>query len=315
VRLNAVARLDDQGLLATIAQEDPSPGVRMTAQKRLTGPQELADVALKSHDWVVRKLAVTKLADPNVLAQVATSDPDDDVRREALSHLVDDELLVRVATSAPMARARDQAVAFITDEKLLADLALGSGDRAVRLAAIREVAEKEVLSRCASQAGDPELRDEAFRRMAQLEGQAVDPRNTLVRQILLDPAVVKYYGGLDLDCKIWMEEKRYVKEDAPASYPAPKGKVLMEHVSITIRRGSEVLFKKTYLGIKGRKLESFPPELAVVEGYHVKIHSADVDYLEIAQALLKPLPKEELTQAGRSENKYVNTAATTMTNP
>ena len=246
---------------------------------------------------------------------MAASDPDEDVRREALSHLTDDTLLVRVARSAPSVPARDQAVAFITDEKLLADLALGGGDRSVRLAAIRQVAEKDVLSRCASQTGDSEIRDEALRRMAQIQGQAVDPRNTLVRQILLDPAVVKYHGGLDLDCKIWMEEKRYVKEDADASYPPPKGKVLMERVSISIRKGPEILFKKTYLGSKGRKLESFPPELAVVEGYHVKIHPADVDCLEISQALLKPLPKDLLTQAGRSENKYVRTAATTMMKP
>ena len=64
-----------------------------------------------------------------------------------------------------------------------------------------------------------------------------------------------------------MDEKRYVREDAPASYPPPKGKVLIERVSISIRKGPEILFKKTYLGSKGRKLESFSPDLAVVEGY------------------------------------------------
>jgi hypothetical protein len=89
----------------------------------------------------------------------------------------------------------------------------------------------------------------------------------------------------------------------------------MERVSISIRKGPEILFKKTYLGSKGRKLESFPPELAVVEGYHVKVHPADVDILEITQALLKPLPKDLLTQAGRSANKYVQTAAMAMTVP
>jgi len=172
-----------------------------------------------------------------------------------------------------------------------------------------------VLSKCASQTGDTEIRDEALSRMAQLQGQAVDPRNILIRQILLDPAVVKYYGGLELDCTIWMDEKRYVLEDAGASYPPPKGKVLMERVRISIRQGTDVLFDKTYLGNKGKKLESFPPNLVVVGGYHVKIHPADVDCLEISQALLKQLPKDLLTQAGRSENKYIKTAATTMTNP
>jgi hypothetical protein len=78
--------------------------------------------------------------------------------------------------------------------------------------------------------------------------------------------------------------------------------VLIERVSVSIRKGQHVLFKKTYLGSKGRKLESFSPELAVVEGYSVKVHSADVDLLEISKALLEPLPEEILTQAGRSEN-------------
>ncbi len=52
-----------------------------------------------------------------------------------------------------------------------------------------------------------------------------------------------------------------------------------------------------------------------MEGYSVKVHSADVDLLEISKALLEPLPEEILTQAGRSENKYVRTAATAMMNP
>ncbi len=315
VRVNSVARLDDQGLLARIALEDQSPAVRATALKRLTAARELAAVAQESRDWVVRRLAVTKIADPEVLARVAASDSDEDVRREALTHLEDEELLARVATSAVSVDARVQAVAFIADARLLADLALGSDDTSVRLAAIRRTAEKDVLARCAGRTGDPEVRDEALRRMAQLQGQAVDPRNTLVRQILLEPTILAHYGGLELDCRIWMEEKRYVKEDGAASYPPPKGKVLMERVSIAIRKGQEVLFRKTYLGSKGRKLESFPPELAIVEGYHVKVHPADVDVLEITQALLKPLPKDLLARAARSDNKYVRTAATAMTNP
>ena len=89
----------------------------------------------------------------------------------------------------------------------------------------------------------------------------------------------------------------------------------MERVSLSIRKGPEVLFKKTYLGSKGRKLEAFPPDMAVVDGYHVKIHPAEVDYLEICQALLKPLPKDLLDQAGSSENKYVRTEATSMMHP
>jgi hypothetical protein len=287
----------------------------MTAVKRLTGPRELATVARDSRDWVVRSFALEKITDPEVLFAAAASDPDEDVRHEALSRFPDEKLLARVATSAPSLEAREQAVTFITDRTLLADLALGGADRSVRLAAIRQVAEMDVLKRCASQTSDAEIRGEAFRRMARLQGQTVDPRNALVRRILLDPAIVRHYGELDLDFTVSTDEKRYVREDGPGSYPPPKGKVLIERVSVSIRKGQEILFKKTYLGSKGRKLESFSPELAVVDGYSVKVHSADVDLLEISKALLEPLPEELLTQAGRSEDKYVRTAATAMTNP
>jgi hypothetical protein len=103
--------------------------------------------------------------------------------------------------------------------------------------------------------------------------------------------------------------------DADAGYPPPKGKVLMERVSVEILKGNEPLFHKTYLGSKGKKLEPFLPDTATVGGYRVKVHAAEVDCRAICEALLKPFDKDLLAMASTSGNKYERTVALPLIHP
>jgi hypothetical protein len=287
----------------------------MIAVKRLTDQGVLAEVVRDSQDWVLRRFAVSMILSVEALVEIASKDPDGDVRLEALLRLRDDGLVARVALSAAPLEAREGAVEVLSDQDILSKIAMGGDAKSVRLLAIRRLADRRLLAEVARTAGDAGLRAEALARAAQAEGEVPDPKNVQVRHILLDPALRNHYGELELAFRLWTEEKRYVKEDEDLSEPQPKGKVLVENVSLAIRRGDEVLFEKSYRGNRPRKAEPFAPGYPREGGYLVKVNAADIDYLEICRALLKPLGGEQLALAARSENKYVRTAAASMVNP
>ena len=179
----------------------------------------------------------------------------------------------------------------------------------MRLQAIRGLSDPEVLRHVLEAAADPDLLKAALDRTVEIEGQVADPRNVEVRRILLDPVIVKHYGRLDLDCRISTDERRYIKERDEGKEQPAKGKVLMESVGLAIREGDEVLFRKTYRGNKARRAEPFNPGAPVQGGYLVKVNRTDIDYVEIGEALLRPLDGDLLKSAAASENKYVRAAA------
>jgi hypothetical protein len=85
--------------------------------------------------------------------------------------------------------------------------------------------------------------------------------------------------------------------------------VLLENVSIAIRAGDEVRFRKLYRGNKPRRAEVFAPGMATAGGYFVKLNRAEIDEVEIVEALLRPLGADAVARASRSGDKYVRAAA------
>jgi hypothetical protein len=276
--------------------------------KRLAAPSGISRIARTHPDWVVRKAAAERIADPEVLAEIASSDADADVRRAALLRL-DEKTLAAIGRSARTPEAREQAVALLTDQGLLGEIALGETQKELRLLAIRRLSDPLVLRQALEDADDPDLRAEALDRTIEVEAQVRDPRNVQVRLLLLDPAVVESYGPLSLDFRIRTEERRYIQERDGGTEPPPKGKVLVESVGIAIRRGTEVLFEKTYRGSKARRAEPFNSGAPVQGGYLVRVNPADVDCVEIGEALLEPLDESALKLAAASANKYLRAAA------
>jgi hypothetical protein len=207
----------------------------------------------------------------------------------ALNRLADPAALARIARTHPDWVMRKAAVGRLTDTRVLSVIASEDRDVDVRRAALRE------------QAGPLDV-----------ESQGADPRKLLVRRMLADPALVKLLGRLELDFRVGVDEKRYVKEDVASVEPAAKGKVLVESVAVTIRKGDQVLFRKSYRGQRSRKAEAFDPEAPVQGGYLIRVNSAEVDYVEIAQALLADRDARDLKVAMGSNDKYILAAAAAL---
>jgi hypothetical protein len=181
---------------------------------------------------------------------------------------------------------------------------------AARRQAVSYLADEELLRRAFD--AEPEIVEAAVARSLQLTSQPGDRRNATVRRILGEPVLASHYDGLDVDYRVWNEEKRYVKDVDKGDVPPPKGMVLVENVSLTISDGPTVLFKKAYKGNKARRTEAFAPGTPVKDGYHVKFNAAEIDYVEMCTSLLAPLGPEALKAAGDSRNKYVREAAAVL---
>jgi hypothetical protein len=308
VRFYAVARLTDPALLVRICRDDASPWVRMTAMKRLSDPVELAKLARTHRDWVMRKAAVERLTDIGVLSAIASTDADLDVRRAAFL-LLDEKAVAAIARSAAPSQIKVEAVSFLHDQRLLEDLALGRGDREARLKAVAALTDPAAVRRVLDGSADPEVRAAAVERAAGATTPAADPRIVTVRRMILDPAITGRLGSLDCDARIRQDEKRYAKDDETASAPPTKGKVLVEYVTLSIRKGDQILFRSTYRGHKSRKAEAFGADSPVSGGYLVKVNAAELDYVDIATALLDCPEYGDLAVAVGSKNKYIHAAA------
>jgi len=308
VRAYAVARLSDTATLASIVKNDTSPAVQAVALRRLSDPAAIAGIATGNRSWVLRRDAVERLTDPKMLASVAASDADEDVRRAALDRL-DEKTIGGLCTSAGSPAARAQAVGLVSNQEFLEQIASGKDAIAVRLAAVAALSDRDALRRVLDTASDPEVRGAAEVRMIGLQGESPDPRNLTLRRILAERALTDHYGTLDLDFRIWTDEKRYVREDDDASTNPPKGKVVSEFITVSVRQGTKVLYRKTFRARKPRKSEVFAQGSLREEGYGVKLNRAEIDYLEICEALLAPLDDGALAVAARSNNKYLSASA------
>ena len=101
VRMDAVAKLDDQPLLARIAIQDTNQSVRVRAVGSLKDQSILAKVVMESTNSSVRLFAVAKLSDQTLLGKIALEDKDEKIRRTAFLHITNPAVLSRLSTEAP----------------------------------------------------------------------------------------------------------------------------------------------------------------------------------------------------------------------
>jgi hypothetical protein len=282
VRFAATTRLSDRSALSEICRNDESAAVRLAALQRLPIGPELEAAAQRHFDWIVRRAATDRLTDPAVLASIAWHDPDPDVRQTARDAL---------------------------GPRALAALAMGDAPASIRGEAIESIGDRAVLAELARSTLPAELRALAVRRQERIVGRASDPRIESLRAILDDRSMRGSGPELTLESRIWSEERRYVSAESGATDPRSKGKVLQENVSVTVRRGDEVLLRALYRGYKPHRAEAFEPSADAVGGYLLKFHPARIDGVEFATQLLAALGAPAPAQAADAENKYLRAAA------
>ena len=233
---------DDAALVRKLATQDPSPEVRLcggpphrsvasradlSRRREPRRADDGADETDRSRRAGEGRAHTSRLGDaqgrgrpahrrPRALL-VASADSDVDVRRAAFL-LLDEKAIAAIAGSAASLPAREEAVSFLTDQRILGDLAATSSNKAVRAAALD--------------------------RMIEAGSQVDDARNLEIRRMLRDPIFVRSLGRLEIDFRIGMDEKRYVKEDVDAGDEASKGKVLVETVALTIRKGRDACLQE-----------------------------------------------------------------------
>ncbi|MBI5479448.1 MAG: DUF349 domain-containing protein [Deltaproteobacteria bacterium] len=143
VRARAVRLLDDDAILAQVAQGDPDDRVRKVAIKRLLDTEVLAAVAKDDADEGVRRAAQDKLAELAMEAALAGGKESEALA--AVARIQTSRALADVALKATQARVRLDAAQRLTDQRALADVVKGTADDAVRAEAWRKLDEPAVL--------------------------------------------------------------------------------------------------------------------------------------------------------------------------
>ncbi len=142
-RYTAIARLEDQGLLAELALGDANATARGAAARMLTDPAALARVAVEDPDRFVRKDAVQNphMTDVEALAKVALADADEYLRGKAVEspHMTDTAVLAKAALEDPDHLVRWKALQnpHMTDAAALAKIALEAPDDDLRRLAVK----------------------------------------------------------------------------------------------------------------------------------------------------------------------------------
>jgi hypothetical protein len=114
---------------------------------------------------------------------------------------------------------------------------------------------------------------------------------------------------LELDFKVWNDEKRYVRDPQDAGEALEKGKVLLENVRVSIRRNGSVVYDETFRGHRPRKAEAFDPKGPRDGAYAVRRNAAEVDLLAVCDGLMRPFSQAQLEGAKRSKSKYISAVA------
>ncbi|MFH1887440.1 MAG: hypothetical protein ABIM40_12170 [Pseudomonadota bacterium] len=145
------------------------PAVRMEAVRRETDGGILARVALEDENQRVRIIAVGRLEDTGTLARVAATDASEEVCLAAVERLSDDQILVTLAGKSPSSRVRIAAVGRIRDSEAALYLVKQHDDPQVRCAAVRILNSPATLGEIAHRSPFSETRLAAVRQLKDAE--------------------------------------------------------------------------------------------------------------------------------------------------
>lgn len=171
--------LQDQALLARIANDDVSPSVREVAVRLMVDQTELARIAAEDRDETVRRAAAECLTDRGPLAifddqgrgvtelaRIAAEDRDETVRGAAAECSTDRGPLATVDDQGPGVEARCRATNSIDDQAQLAKIAADDEHWQVRSVATKRLTDREELARVAVDDKDERVQQMARGRLA-----------------------------------------------------------------------------------------------------------------------------------------------------
>lgn len=134
-----IGAINDQILLAEIANTDKNLYLRMLAMNKLSDQNIIANIARNDGWEYMRCLAVEKLIDQALLIDIAKNHFDIWVYRGAVDKITDQDLLADVAKNGK--NSRGYAVKKLTNQELLADIAKNDIEVHVREAAKKRLEE------------------------------------------------------------------------------------------------------------------------------------------------------------------------------
>jgi hypothetical protein len=124
VRLEAVAGLTDQSVLARLAREDDSPRVRLAAVAKVEDDNLLAGIAKDGTAIDARLAAIERIASQDILADIIKTRKNYELMCACFARITDRDLLTRIANDTGYnPAARRMAVEQFADESYLADVA------------------------------------------------------------------------------------------------------------------------------------------------------------------------------------------------
>ncbi|MEM7167914.1 MAG: hypothetical protein AAF581_20850, partial [Planctomycetota bacterium] len=165
VRHTAIDGIDDSGLLVELALSGATPQDRSRAARRVTGPLHLQALALAGASGI-RNAAIRKVRDPFILGLVATTDGDRSVRRAAVLQMTDEGMLFEVAQQDEDRYVRRKAAQRLTSEELLVRLIPKLEDRDERIAIVHRINAPDLLRQLSVTEGDQVVRVTAIGRIS-----------------------------------------------------------------------------------------------------------------------------------------------------
>ncbi|MEW5734526.1 MAG: hypothetical protein AB1921_06710 [Thermodesulfobacteriota bacterium] len=188
VRLAAIRDLDDQSILAEIAESDPVFRVRLAAVGKLIGNDVLASVALKDSNTQVRLAAVARIKDQSKLCDIAANVAEERVRLAAVDAITDEGVLAHVANTNDNESIQVAAVRRITKDEALLEVAAKSTGHSSRLEAVRRMHSPALLARIAVKSASAQLRIAAAEKLGET---VTNPDETTAKAMAFPFAALK----------------------------------------------------------------------------------------------------------------------------
>ncbi len=147
--------LDDQALLAEVAETALDPEARRVAIGKITDQAALAEIAVANENWEERQAAVKRVTDQALLAKIIKSAGKSIA---VVKRLTDQALLSEIAQTDEDEEVRCAAVAKLSDQAVLAKVAIEDKSSSVRATAVRGLADESTLAQIAKNDGNLHVR-------------------------------------------------------------------------------------------------------------------------------------------------------------
>lgn len=145
-RLNAVAQIEDQDLLAKIAKLSDSRPTILAAMKKITSQEVLASIAQSHKDSWVREQAVSAITDQETLYKITkNSNEEFEVRLSGAKLLTDQSLLTKVAMENNGQVFQQTIIDKLEEEASLIEVVKNSKSVAARGMAAKKIKNQEAL--------------------------------------------------------------------------------------------------------------------------------------------------------------------------